>query len=235
MPVSDFHQISDVLHVIEQINPERILDVGVGFGKWGVLCREVLDIYQNRVGVRDWTVTIDGIEIHSDYRNPLWDLAYDQVHIGDCFNVIDSLEKYDLVVCCDVIEHFDKQTGMLLLAKLLQHARIVIITSPRGFAPQGPIYNNEYETHRSGWSARDLIGFPHKYKDIGFTFMAVLSSDARELASIHVLDEFRRLGAKRSLFEVARYSFRRASARIKSMVAWNGPVERRESGSLKSD
>jgi hypothetical protein len=198
------------------------LDVGVGFGKWGILCREVLDVYQNRVSPQEWSVRIDGIEIHEAYRNPLWELAYDEVRIADAFKLIDSLGVYDLVICCDVIEHFDKQVGHRFLVKLLQHAGVAIITSPRGFAPQGPIYNNEYETHRSGWSASDLAGFPHKYKDIGFTFMAVLSCDERKLKPIRVLDEFDRLGAKRAIVEATRFSFKRTTIRLKSIFIGNG-------------
>jgi protein-L-isoaspartate O-methyltransferase len=222
MPVSDYHQISDVLHVVQQVNPKTVLDVGVGFGKWGVLCREVLDIYQGRVSPPEWLVRIDGIEIHEPYRNPLWDLAYNEVRIGDGFTEVESLGIYDLVICCDVIEHFDKDTGAVFLAKLLRHGRIVIITSPRGFAPQGAIYNNEHETHRSGWLACDFTDIPHKYKEIGFTFMAVLSADPGRLRPIHILDELRRLGAKRALLEATRLTVKRGGIRIKSLLAGSG-------------
>lgn len=121
MPTSDYY--SDVLHVIEQINPESILDIGVGFGKWGVLCREILEIYQGRYYSKDWKKTIDGIEIFESYRNEFWELVYNNIYVGDAMDAVDRLGMYDLILCCDVIEHFVKDDGLVLLEKLLQQGK----------------------------------------------------------------------------------------------------------------
>jgi hypothetical protein len=214
MPVSDYHQISDVLAVVEQANPEKVLDVGVGFGKWGILCREVLELYKKRVHPSTWTVQIDGIEINEPYRNPLWELAYDRVYIGDVLEVLDLLDRYGLILCCDVIEHLDKEMGKVLLAKLCDHGDLVVITSPRGFAPQGAIYDNEHERHLSGWTAQDFDGVPHIYKDIGFTFMAVVSSDAARLRAITIRGPLDALGAKRGVIEALKLAARRLRHRF---------------------
>jgi len=219
VPVSDYHQISDVLHVVEQVNPGSVLDVGVGFGKWGILCREILELYKERVQPESWAATIDGIEIHEPYRNPLWTLAYDHIYIGDAMEMLDLLGHYDLVLCCDVIEHFEKNRGRLLISKLLQHADIAVVTSPRGFAPQGAIYGNEHERHRSQWSAADFMGFPHVYKEIGFTFMAVIGSDAFSLKSIKVNDPFENLGARRAVPEVMRFIAKRGRKRLSAAIS----------------
>ena len=103
MPTSDYHQISDVLHVIEQVRPARVLEVGVGFGKWGFLCREILDVYYERVQPESWTTVIDGIEIYEPYRNPTWDLAYNEIHIGDAREILPRLGQYDLIMVQDAI------------------------------------------------------------------------------------------------------------------------------------
>ncbi len=173
MPTSDYHQISDVLHVVEQLQPRTVLDIGVGFGKWGMLCRKLLEIYQGRVAKATWELQVDGIEINEPYRNPLWQLAYDHVYIGDALKILPTLPQYDLIVCCDVIEHFDKPDGHALIRHILAHCKTAIITSPRGYTPQADIYENEHERHRSGWLQKDLAGYASLYKDIGFTFMAV--------------------------------------------------------------
>lgn len=204
MPVSDYHQISDVLHVVQQVNPRTVLDIGVGFGKWGMLCREVLDVYNERLQPASWTVRIDGIEIHEPYRNPLWAAVYNHVYIGDVAAMLDSLEHYDLALCCDVIEHLDKDAGLALLRRLLQRASVVLLTSPRGFAPQGASYGNEHQRHLSGWTEADFAGIPHLYKDIGFTFMAVLSADGDRLQSIDINDPLRVLGARRAVIGTAK-------------------------------
>jgi len=218
MPVSDYHQIPDVLAVVQQASPDRILDVGVGFGKWGILCREVLELYKERVQPDTWTVHIDGVEIHEPYRNPLWELAYDRIYIGNVLDVLDSLGRYGLILCCDVIEHFDKESGKALLKKLCDHGDLVVITSPKGFAPQGAIYHNDYERHRSGWGVADFAGVPHIFKEIGFTFMAVVSADAARLRNIRVQGPLDVLGAKRGVVEVLRLLGNRLRHRAKSSL-----------------
>jgi hypothetical protein len=226
MPVSDYHQISDVLHVVQQVNPTKVLDVGVGFGKWGLLCREILEIYQERVQPETWTATIHGIEIHEPYRNPLWALAYDHIYIGDAMEMLDCLGHYDLILCCDVIEHFEKDRGRVLLSKFLQHAKVAVLTSPRGLAPQGAIYGNENERHRSQWREEDFRDSPHLYKDIGFTFMAVVGSDQSRLKGIELNDPMKILGAKRAVPEVIRLIANRGKQRLRAALStMKSPIE----------
>jgi hypothetical protein len=93
MPTSDYQQISDVLHVVEQLQPRSVLDIGVGFGKRGILCREILEIYQGRVASSTWEVQIDGIEINEPYRNQLWDVAYNHVYCGNALDVLPTLQE----------------------------------------------------------------------------------------------------------------------------------------------
>jgi hypothetical protein len=44
MPSSRPTTIPVVIHLLRQIRPRSILDVGIGFGKWGHLFREYTDI-----------------------------------------------------------------------------------------------------------------------------------------------------------------------------------------------
>ena len=48
MPTSFHHHISKMVDWVVRLQPRSILDIGVGFGKWGFLCREYLDIFQGR-------------------------------------------------------------------------------------------------------------------------------------------------------------------------------------------
>jgi SAM-dependent methyltransferase len=215
MPTSDYHQISDVLHVVEQIKPARILDVGIGFGKWGLLCHEILDVYYERLQPATWTTHVEGIEIHEAYRNALWPIAYKHVHIGDARNILPRLPAYDLILCCDVIEHFEKSDGLRLIDLMLRHAPILIITSPAGHAPQGAKYGNVFETHLSSWTRSDFDQWPHRYKLIGFTFMAIIAADFDRIAHLDVRQPLEVLGVKNSLRELFRMIGRRLSGRIR--------------------
>jgi hypothetical protein len=215
MPVSDYRQISEVLHMVVQIRPKRILDVGIGFGKWGVLCREVLDISGGRLRPDDWQTTIEGIEIFQQYQNKIWEFAYDNVQIGNALQLIDTAARYDLILVCDVLEHFDKRTGEAFLDKLLHHADIVIVTSPRGFVAQGAEFGNVHETHRSGWSQRDFVHLPHLYRDNAGGFMAIVALDSDHLRRLRLrFSPLDQLGVKWGSREFAKLLINRVRERL---------------------
>lgn len=44
LPSSQYYHISKILELIIAIDPSSVLDVGTGFGKYGVLCREYLEL-----------------------------------------------------------------------------------------------------------------------------------------------------------------------------------------------
>ena len=45
MPVIIHIQLTHCINKIIQLQPKSVLDVGCGFGKWGYLCREYLDVF----------------------------------------------------------------------------------------------------------------------------------------------------------------------------------------------
>ncbi|MCM8758015.1 MAG: glycosyltransferase family 1 protein, partial [Candidatus Omnitrophica bacterium] len=69
MPTSDYHHIPDILHIVEYLKPESILDIGIGFGIYGYLFRYVLELYQG-IDIKGSNLRIDGIEIYEKLKNP---------------------------------------------------------------------------------------------------------------------------------------------------------------------
>lgn len=218
MPSSDWKQIGDVVDVIAQINPRTILEIGIGFGKWGILCREYFEINRGNYAKKDWQIKMEGIEIFEPYRCPNWDYAYDCVHLGNAVKIIDGLGHYDLVICCDVIEHFEKDAGKAFLEKMLNHGRYVIITSPRMKYPQGALFGNDSECHLSQWTRQDFKKIPHLYKDISISFLALLSKDPANLRDLRLPTIVEALGVKRSLLELTGLIL----ARFRSKLRQNG-------------
>jgi Methyltransferase domain len=213
VPTSDYTHIPEVLQVVTQCKPKSVLDVGVGYGKWGVLLREVLEVYESRYASKEWITQIDGIEAHEPYRNALWAATYNQVCIGDAFTLLDQAGHYDLILCGDVIEHFEKAQGMVLLEKMLAKGSVVVVTSPRIFIPQGAEYENSYEVHRSLWSEADFK-MPHVFMEIGLTFMAVLSHDRKAIERLNLRSPLERLGARRASVGFAHLLLQRCKARL---------------------
>jgi SAM-dependent methyltransferase len=138
MPTSEHWQIPRIVDVIVRERPRAVLDVGAGYGKFGLLAREYAD-----------AVRVDAI----DARPPRFPV-YDHVYLGDV-RAVDSLlpadaPRYDLALLIDVIEHLEKPEGWKLLDALLGRAGKVLVTTPWGFRPQ-EIPGMPFETHRSGW------------------------------------------------------------------------------------
>ncbi len=158
MPLSNPEHIPAVLHYVRACQPSRILDVGIGTGSYGLLLRQSLDIGYGRVEKTSWQVQIDGAEIFPGYRNPVWDYAYDRVHMGDIRQLLPQLGNYDLVLCNDVLEHFPRDETRQLIRSLLEKATILIATTPNRDYPQGSWGGNEAETHHCLLDATDFAG-----------------------------------------------------------------------------
>jgi hypothetical protein len=177
MPQSDHWAVPYVVETAIAVDPGRVLDVGVGMGQYGVHLRQALDIARGRLAKADWTMTLDGVELFAPYRNPIWDHYYNRVTIGDARDVLSTAAGYDLVLLCDVIEHFEKPDALSVLAAARTAARWVLVTTPAGDYPQGEVHGNAAETHRSAWTPAEfgaLGAFTHVIRD---TFLAVLPGD----------------------------------------------------------
>lgn len=152
MPTSSWHQLSKIMDLVIRQSPKSILDVGVGFGKWGMLCREYLDIYRGRYYRRQWQIRIDGIEIFESYRMPGWEL-YNKIIIGDIVKKAELLNQYELILLIDIIEHLERSVGVNLLKSISTR---YIVATPAVFIPQGATFGNENERHKSLWYPSDF-------------------------------------------------------------------------------
>src|SRR5688572_2714977 len=167
MPSSRPNTIPTVIHIVKQLRPLSILDVGVGFGKWGHLFREYTDIVAaehdaKRYKRKHWQVRIDGIEGHAAYITPMHRFLYDRIFIGDAREIVRQIPSYDMIFLGDIIEHFEKADGLALLRRCAAKAtKAVLLSTPRRETFQGDLCGNELERHRSVWSATDFRKFPN--------------------------------------------------------------------------
>ncbi|MFH1888959.1 MAG: hypothetical protein ABH806_02580 [Candidatus Omnitrophota bacterium] len=145
------------MDMITILNPHSILDVGVGFGKYGVLCREYLELWNRSDNYRGFTRRIDGVEIFEDYLTPLHKFAYDNLYIGDIVELATKSDfRYDLVLLIDILEHLDKAAGRKLVNDLMQRNEGVLLAVPKDIGIQGSSFNNPHERHKTGWTKRQL-------------------------------------------------------------------------------
>jgi len=155
MPTSHLYQLNEILELIFYTNPSSLLDIGIGFGKYGFLSREYLELWDGREKYNDWTRSIDGIEAYEKYITPIHKLIYDNIYIGNALDIIPKLYKrYDLILIIDVMEHFTYEDGKHLLALCEEKGRNVIISTPRDIGIQENAFDNEFETHRFQWDKK---------------------------------------------------------------------------------
>lgn len=160
MPTSHPDQLNEIVRLIMLADPKMLLDVGVGFGKYGLLAREYLELWDGRERYRQWSRRIDGIEAFGGYLTPVHDFVYNRVYVGDALEVLPALDHhYDLALLIDVLEHFDYEDGRRLLSECRRRARNLLVSTPKRVGAQREAFGNPYETHRFEWQRRHLTSF----------------------------------------------------------------------------
>lgn len=167
MPTSWYQAIPNILTKVKELDPASILDIGVGFGKYGMLFRDLLEIPFERYEKKDWLVNIDGIEVFEAYHNPIYDFAYDRIQYGNILELLDTLPDYDCITLIDVLEHFTKEEGFVLIERLVQHCKKGLLVSTPFYPETQPEYlGNRYEKHKSIWSLVDFDHFNYVYERV---------------------------------------------------------------------
>lgn len=145
--------------MIISLNPKSVLDIGSGFGKFGVLCREYLELWDGRQKY-EFKRRIDCVEVFQQYISPLHQYIYNKIYNNDILDIAQELDiKYDLVLLIDVLEHFEKDDGSRLLRTLLKNNECILVSTPKNPSPQKDAFGNIYETHKSAWSPSELSSF----------------------------------------------------------------------------
>ena len=167
MPSSTYKIINQTVENVLKINPSSILDIGIGFGKYGFLCREYLECWNDRTFPNQWKVKIDGIEIFQKYA----DLShnkniYDNIFVNNVMEILSELPKYDLLIAMDVIEHLPKKDGEALLFLMAHRAqKAVMINVPTGnWLNNKVVSNNPHEAHQAIWIEEDLEKYGRQFR-----------------------------------------------------------------------
>jgi len=164
MPSSHSNQLNEIVRLICLTDPQSLLDIGIGFGKYGFLAREYLELWDGREKYGDWKRRIDGIEVFPQYVTPMHKIIYNNVYIGNALDILPALkENYDLVLLIDVLEHFDFQDGVRLLEECKRRCRNIIVSTPRRMTAQKDAFDNPFETHRFQWQRKHFDRFANKF------------------------------------------------------------------------
>ncbi len=158
MGTSNWQNIPFCINAIRRIQPKKILDVGIGFGRWGILSREFLELWQGRTHIKEWEIQIDGVEIFKTNIEGYHNYFYSNIFNEDIFDYLfRTQDDYDLIILGDVLEHFEREKANELIDLCLIRTNYIILNLPLGDNwQQGELYNNPYERHLSFWSKKDI-------------------------------------------------------------------------------
>lgn len=163
MPVSLWLGMEDALQAIVERRPTSVLDAGIGFGLWGMLLRQYLDVWSGRIQREQWTTRIDGIEIDERRVQAHQRHLYTNVLVGDVRILVPQRaaeHSYDVILLGDVVEHLPKADGHALIGAAIELAgQLVVIRIPLGdgWRREG---REEPDHHRAQWYIGDFDGYP---------------------------------------------------------------------------
>ena len=154
--------IPQIVNVIASLNPKTILDVGPGFGKYGLMVREAILSLNAEKG--DTTpnykaIQVDCAEMCKYFINlPYHDKLYDHHYHGDVRKI--DLPKYDLILFIDVAEHWPKEDVFKFITDNVAKGSMVLVSTPItvGFYKE-EFYGKDCPKHITQWVPHDFDCF----------------------------------------------------------------------------
>ena len=173
MPVSNYVNIPQVMRITKELTKQpdvhinSVLDIGCGFGKFGFMFRELLDVRLKRYNRDEWLVRLDTVEIYEKYITPMHKHLYDNIVIGDIVKEVDRLPNYDIIMMSEVLEHIPKGDGFCLVNKLINKTKYILFLSfPPDCKLHDPGWDNKHEAHISQWNLEILKEINPKFENI---------------------------------------------------------------------
>lgn len=141
-----------------------VLDIGIGWGKYGLLCREYMSPYDVVIESSDnWKFRLDGVEVFKNYIKDYIHCLYKNVWNLDVREFCTDHEKHigsltwDLIMMVDVIEHIPKEDGHIVLQTLLKYSHWILISVPTKLTQfQNVKYFHAQELHVCAWTLGDF-------------------------------------------------------------------------------
>ena len=142
--VSKYRIITNILQHIKHSNKKhfKVCDIGGWYGYDDMLLRKLASIYYP-----DATIDVDVLDPTTDFYNTVHHLEGSDIgkqskinYIEESFLTFDTqanAEKYDIILCCEVIEHLRTSEQEVFFAnfnRILKKGGIIGVTCPNGSA-----------------------------------------------------------------------------------------------------
>lgn len=146
MPSSNLVLAPAIVAMVAELEPNSVLDVGPGCGKYGLLLREYVR--------RDLRIVAVEAERRYAHELPWVSCLYDDVW----WENVTAMERaafdgFDVVLMIDVLEHLSRDEGERLLQRIVPP---VIVCTPASFFQNPEADDYPTERHRSVWTAAEI-------------------------------------------------------------------------------
>ena len=106
---------------IEQLEPQKVLDIGMFLKRIGGVSRKAMN---RRVPAN---TDLDGIDLFCDIKLPIWETIYDSVMTAEAFLEDPEEERYDLAVFLGAEEAAEKLPLLKMAEALYARAKYVLL------------------------------------------------------------------------------------------------------------
>jgi 2-polyprenyl-3-methyl-5-hydroxy-6-metoxy-1,4-benzoquinol methylase len=127
---------------------KSVLDIGVGYGKYGFLIREYLETHHGRFKKGEFKIRVDGVEPFQEMLTFQYQI-YDNIYLKPIQQLEVQKGQYDLILWIDILEHMEPEEAVATFNRLKSAGREHLIATPKTFQRQNIIVNTEYDQHRS--------------------------------------------------------------------------------------
>lgn len=149
-----------VLKLVDDTKAHRILDIGAGMGKYGLLIREMHMSEQANLGrlkPKNFSM-IDACEytryfLEQEHLSKIYDTVYPESFLT-LFDKKEDSRLYELVLMIDVVEHYDKETVIEFLKTYVETP--VLISTPKRTEMYTEHFYGDAAHHVSQWDMKDF-------------------------------------------------------------------------------
>ena len=133
MGLSPWHNLPFCIDALLQMAPLRMLDLRIGFGRWGILAHEFCAGWLAQATAEPGQVYVAGIAGSAGQVADHQTAFYDRIYIGDAGTLAGHLPgPWDLIICDGLLNALDKEAGRHLLSACVANSAYVLVNVALG-------------------------------------------------------------------------------------------------------
>lgn len=136
------------------LDTESLIDVGSGYGIFGYIISKARNLKS--------LTSIEPFDYSVDFYDTNHKITWQEFYKSKL-----NLDKVDVIISTEMIEHLSKKDALLFLHQAKQKAKKVIIVTPYSFENQNAYDDNKYQKHNCVISVNDFITEGYKVELLG--------------------------------------------------------------------